>query len=311
MKYKYLFGPVPSRRLGVSLGIDIIPYKTCTLNCVYCECGRTTRLTATRKEYAPVKEVIYELREYLQKEPELDYVTFSGSGEPTLHSKIDIIIHFIKEYFPRYNVAVLTNGTLFTEEEVRVALRRADLVIPSLDAAAEDVFKKLNRPHGSLSCEKVISGLAQFRKEYPGEIRLEVFIVPGLNDGEEHIAMLRKAVQKINPDRIQLNTLDRPGAEPWVRTARDEEIQQFAKYLGDNVEIIGKFKPRNGITSFSGKEQSILLTLKRRPCTAEDLSYILRLPLLEVNKYLQMLLEKGQIVGEQQKRGKFYKIINR
>ena len=307
MENRYLFGPVPSRRLGVSLGIDLVPFKTCSLDCVYCECGKTTHLTVTQKEYVPIKEVLKELDEYLRKEPQLDYVTFSGSGEPTLYSEIGQVINHIKDNFPRYKVAVLTNATLLGSSEVCDRLKRADVVIPSLDAASEKVFEKVNRPHTNIKCSDVISGIARFRRQYQGDIRLEIFIVPGLNDTEAELGLLKEAIQEIKPECIQLNSLDRPGTEYWVKPVSDQEMRRISAYLCD-AEIVGNFKPRQKVASFSkDKEQSILLTLKRRPCTAEDLEHILNLHMAEIQKYLQALLESGQIEYKQLARGIFFK----
>ena len=240
---KYLFGPVSSRRLGASLGIDLLPFKTCTLDCVYCECAGTTDLTLCRKEYVPVHDVLAELDEVLQKGPALDYVTFAGSGEPLLHSKIGEIINWIKDHFPFYAVAVLTNGTLLQHKEVRAQLSRADLVVPSLDAVTETMFQKINRPHSNLKCWEVISGLVQFRREYRGEICLEIFIVPGMNDTPAELEQIRHVISSINPDRVQLNTLDRAGAEDWVQPATEEELKKCAIMLGFG-EIIPGYRPR-------------------------------------------------------------------
>jgi wyosine [tRNA(Phe)-imidazoG37] synthetase (radical SAM superfamily) len=184
MKHKHLFGPVPSRRLGVSLGVDLIPLKTCSLDCVYCECGKTTRLTVERKEYIPVDRVIAELEVYLRNNPPLDFITFAGSGEPTLNSGLGNVISYLKQNFRQYRTCLLTNGTLFTDPEVRAEAAAVDLIIPSLDAATEDTFNRLNRPEISLDCTAIINGLEQLRSEYKGEIILEIFIVPGLNDTE-------------------------------------------------------------------------------------------------------------------------------
>lgn len=308
MGYKHLFGPVPSRRLGVSLGIDLVPLKTCTLNCVYCECGRTTDLTVERKEYVPTDEVINELNKYLKNRPPLNFITFSGSGEPTLHSRIGNILDFLKQNNPQYKVAVLTNGTLFHRRELRNEVKNADLIMPSLDAASENVFKKINRPHPSLDCQKIISGLAELRRESPGKIWLETFIVPGLNDTKSELQLLKRAIQKINPDKVQLNTLDRPGTESWVMPAKKEELEGISSYF-ENAEIATKFASRMRIASFSRDiAENILSTLKRRPCTSEDLSKILRLHLNEITKYLQALLEIGKIETEEQERGTFFKI---
>ncbi len=308
MENKYLFGPVPSRRLGVSLGIDLVPYKTCDLDCIYCECGKTTCLTVERKEYVPVRDVLKELKNYLQEKPDLDYITFSGSGEPTLHSRINLVINFIKDYFPLYKVAVLTNSTFLTQSRVREQLKRADVVIPSLDAISEQIFRKINRPHDGLVCRDVISGIRQFRREYRGELWLEIMIVPGLNDTETELGLLKETIQEIKPDRVQLGTLDRPGTEPWVKAASRKDMERIATVLG-GFNIIGKFASSRLVTGIGrNREKDIMMLLKRRPCTAEDIAHILQLRLLEVNKFLKLLLETKQIDYEEQGRGKFYKV---
>jgi len=307
MTYKHLFGPVPSRRLGVSLGIDLVPYKTCTLNCVYCECGRTTNLTVDRKEYVPLAEILAELDDYLKKSPELDYITFSGSGEPTLHTGVGEIIRFLKEGYPSYRVAVLTNGTLFYDKGIREEVKNADLIIPSLDAASEEAFGMVNRPHGSLSIDVIIKGLAELRKEFSGDIWLEVFIVPGMNDSDAELQLLKKAIGEIRPDRVQVNTLDRPGTESWVMPAKKAELDRIALLLSG--EVIANFESRKRAKSFSKDiEEDIISTLGRRPCTAKDLSAILGLHLNEVNKYLQTLLESGGVYSEEEARGTFFRL---
>ncbi|MGC9356194.1 MAG: radical SAM protein, partial [Mariniphaga sp.] len=206
--YKYLFGPVPSRRLGMSLGVDLVPRKVCSLNCVYCEVGETTKLTTQRMNYIPATKITSELDHYFSNNPLPDYITFSGYGEPTLNAGIGEIIRYLKEKHPAIPVAVLTNGTLFSEARVRKELLMADLVLPSLDAATQACFEKINVPAQGLTIRDYINGLADFKKEFSGIIWLEVFILPGYNDSETELIALKKAIQKIGPDRIQLNTLD-------------------------------------------------------------------------------------------------------
>jgi len=180
--YKYIFGPVPSRRLGMSLGIDLVPKKVCSLDCVYCEVGKTTQLTLERKEYLKAGKIKEELTHYFNNNPDPDFLTFSGSGEPTLNISIGDILQFVKQIRPHIPVAVLTNGTLLFDQTVRNALKEADVVLPSLDAATEDAFRKINRPPDSLKIDSYIQGLIDFRKEYKGKIWLEIFILPGYND---------------------------------------------------------------------------------------------------------------------------------
>ena len=226
--YKHLFGPVPSRRLGMSLGVDLVPHKVCSLNCIYCECGATTRLTTARDEYVPLKEVLAELGHFFGHHPDPDYITFSGAGEPTLNSRFGEVLSFIKREKPGIRTAVLTNGTLFSDRDVRRELLQADVVLPSLDAATGAAFRKINRPPKHLTVDTYIAGLVEFRKEYRGEIWLEVFILPGYNDDKENLAALREAILNVKPDRVQLNTLDRPGVIGGLRAATREELEKIA-----------------------------------------------------------------------------------
>jgi len=308
--YKYLFGPVPSRRLGMSLGIDLIPSKVCSLNCVYCECGKTTNLTIERKEYVSYNKVTNELEHYFKNNPAPDYVTFSGSGEPTLNLKIGDIIKFLKSNYPYIPIAVLTNGTLFDQKKVRTELLDVDLVLPSLDAASESSFKKINRPFHTLNINKYIQGLIDFRKEYSGKIWLEVLILPGYNNNKKDLKLLKDAFVKIKPDRIQLNSLDRPGILNTLRSATRNELQQIADFFGlDNVEIIASAPKRKEIKSYrKDTETAILETIFRRPCTLDDLSEILGLHKNEINKYLDVLESDDKIEIIRQSRGIFYKI---
>ncbi len=308
MRYRHLFGPVPSRRLGVSLGVDLVPLKTCTMNCIYCECGETNNCTLERKEYVPLDEVYEELNDYLVKQPELDYITFSGSGEPTLHSGIGDVVNFLKQKYPAYKLCLLTNSTLLNDSKVREQIRPIDLIVPSLDTATEECFKRLNRPHHSLQCQDVIEGLVKLRREYSGEIMVEIFVAPGLNDTPEEIAALKSALERIKPDRVQLGTLDRPGTEEWLEPADYDTMHGMATCL-DSAEIIGKFKPGPKISTFDDSQsRQIYETLKRRPCTVADLKALLNLRPAEIQKYINHLLSKGKIEIDHGERGTFLKI---
>lgn len=308
MMYKYLFGPVPSRRLGMSLGIDLVPHKVCSLNCIYCECGSTTRLTIERKEHVPYNEVIQELKQFLGNNPAPDYITFSGSGEPTLNSRIGDILKFIKRNYPGIPVAVLTNGTLLNNKQVRTEILDADLVLPSLDVASDLSFRRTNRPFHSLNIEDYINGLCEFRKEYHGKIWLEVLIIPGYNDSKQDLNLLKETFMKIQPESIQLNTLDRPGVVPGLKAAGKEELEQIANFWQlDNVEIIAAVPELKEIKSFRDDiESAILETIFRRPCTIDDLAKILGLHIDEINKYLDTLEADDKIESVQQERGLFY-----
>ncbi len=307
--YKYLFGPVPSRRLGMSLGVDLVPHKVCSLNCVYCECGRTTNLTIERKEYVPVNDVLKELKHFFNNNPIPEYITFSGAGEPTLNSGIGKVLEFIKSNWPNIPVAVLTNGSLFSQKQVRTELLKADLVLPSLDAASDLTFRKIDRPFHKLNINEYIQGLIDFRKEFKGKIWLEVFILPNFNDNTENLKLLRDAFVKINPDSIQLNSLDRPGTIDNIRAASKAELQQIADFWNlENVEIIASVTERKDIKSYrEDTETAILETIARRPCTLDDIQKILGIHINEINKYLGVLEDENKIETIKQERGIFYK----
>ncbi|MFA5929222.1 MAG: radical SAM protein [Candidatus Margulisiibacteriota bacterium] len=248
--YKHIFGPVNSRRLGVSLGVDLLPAKTCDLDCVYCECGKTTKLTMQRQLFVSTKDVQAELDLFLASSPVLDHISFSGAGEPTLASNIGEIIQYIKTKYPQYKVAVLTNGTLLSQAALRQELMPADLVVPSIDAATASVFNKINRPVQGLKLEEVLSGLVNFSKEFKGQLWLEIFIVPGVNDTAEEITALKKLLSMIRPAKVQLNSLDRPGTvpeTPKASLALLQKIQEDLKPLP--VEILGQSKQAREIFS--------------------------------------------------------------
>ncbi len=308
MQYNYLFGPVPSRRLGISLGVDLVPMKTCTLNCIYCECGESTNLTLERKEYVPFTTVKKELLFYFGNNPRPDHITFSGSGEPTLNSRIGDVLDFIKNYIHDIPVALLTNGTLFSQKQVREDIKAASVIVPSLDAATEKVFRKINRPSPHLKVDQIIEGLIRLRKEYRGKLWLDIFIVPGMNDTEQELTALKQAIDKIEPDQIQLNTLDRPGPVPTLRAATRKELEHVIDFFQlENVSIIADVPERKALLTYRKDiESAILGTISRRPCTLKDLSEILGLHTDEVKKYIDSLHTDKKIKIVKQKRGLFY-----
>jgi wyosine [tRNA(Phe)-imidazoG37] synthetase (radical SAM superfamily) len=302
-KTRHIFGPVPSRRLGISLGVDVIPFKTCSLDCLYCECGRTTDQTCERRRFFPPRLLIEELRETLPGIPHLDHITFSGSGEPTLSSDLGRFIAAIRK-LSRVPLAVLTNGTLLFRPDVRRDLLAADVVLPSLDAATEAGFARINRPCPGLELEAIIAGLVAFRREYAGKIWLEVFILKGVNDGEADIEALRRALLRIRPDKVQLNTLDRPPAFAGVESADFALLEGVrARWPGLPVEIIKRARRREEIAAFSANlENSLLNTIRRRPLTLDDLVALTARGEDELRRYLDVLEKekkiKPVIVGE-------------
>jgi len=306
--YRYIFGPVPSRRLGMSLGVDIVPHKTCTFDCVYCECGKTTHLTVKRKEYVPLKQVKAELKDFLTRDPRTDFITFSGAGEPTLHSGFGELVRFIKTAFPQHKLALLTNGTLFYSSEVRDEAVDLDLVKISLDAVYENNFKSINRPHPQLKSSHIIDGLIALRKKFTKQFWIEVFLVPGYNDSEIELKELKKVLSVLAPDRVQLNTLDRPGTESWVKPADKKALTDIAAYLYD-AEIIKQLRSDQNYGNVSDDFcQRLLATVKRRPCTTDDASRLLGATVQEVRRHLYALLEKGTVTQKKMPRGTFYMI---
>jgi len=308
--YKHLFGPVPSRRLGMSLGIDLVPRKVCSFDCVYCEVGATTLLTLKKKEYILLDKIKEELERYFKENPDPDFITFSGSGEPTLNSRIGEVIRYVRQVRESIPVAVLTNGSMLHTPDVRHALLDADVVLPSLDAATQAVFEKINRPVKGLTIEAYIQGIVDFRQEFKGKMWLEVFILPGYNDAEKELIALKKAIRQINPDSVQLNTLDRPGTVAGLQGATREELESVISLWGlEGIEIISAAPQRKKVRSYrTDAEAAIMDTIARRPCTIDDVSEILGMHISEINKYLDVLEAEGKIESKEGSRGIFYQL---
>ena len=239
---KFVFGPILSRRLGRSLGVDLVPHKTCPLDCIYCEAKATTLLTMERKEYVPVDEVLAELKETLEEIETPDFITFSGAGEPTLNSNIGRVIDFVRKNYPECKVCLLTNGLLLSDENLQEELRELDMIIPSLDASNEAEYNYINRPCKGETLEKLVDGLCSFRKRVPVPMALEIFIVPDINDSKESMARFRELVERIKPDSIQLNTLDRGGVIEGLRPAGREKLEEIAAVL-EEIAPVGIFGP--------------------------------------------------------------------
>ena len=301
----YIYGPVPSWRLGRSLGVDIIPFKTCSFNCIYCETGRTTNLTIERKEYVSKAPVIEELKAFLSKRKNIDYITFSGSGEPTLNSKIGEMISEVKK-LTDIPVAIVTNSSLLNRKEVRRELREADVVLPSLDVVSQSLFESLNRPHPSLKIKEIIEGLIEFRKEFKNEIWLEILLVRGINDSPEEIRKLAKVIKKIRPDKVQLNTVLRPPAEEEVFALSQKELCSLQRQLPGKVEVVRRFRKVSKGEHIEKLETDIKNLLKRRPCTLSDISHALRVNPKEVMKNLTILKGRAEIKSELHNRKKYY-----
>lgn len=290
---KYIFGPVPSRRLGLSLGIDIIPFKTCTLSCIYCQIGETPRTTLERREYTPVADVLAEIRAFLADNPRIDWITFSGSGEPTLHSGLGALIRGVKE-MTAVPVCVITNGTLLSDPAVRRDLLEADAVMPSLDAARDETFRAVCRAHPDLRVADIIRGQAEFRREYRGKLWLEILLVAGLNDTPEELSALREAVRLINPDAVHLNTVARPPADSTAKPLTPERMEEIRKFFGDKAEVIASFRKEPGTESVKTAAE-ILEYVKRRPGSAEDFADALGMKREEAEIMLGELEREGKV----------------
>jgi len=291
----HIFGPVPSRRLGRSLGVDLVPRKTCPFDCIYCEVGPTTKKTIKRLDYQ-VDEILAELSAlFKQGPPPLDYITLAGSGEPTLNLGLEKIIHHIKA-LTGSPVAVLTNGALLYLPEVREELLEADLILPSLDAAREETFRAINRPPAGYPLGRLLEGLEAFRRQYPGPIWLETLLLQGLNDSEAELEPLRRALRSLAPDKVQLNTAVRPGVEDFARPLNQEEMAAAARYLEDGFEVEVIASSSSEAPAAAVCDDALLVEmLARRPMTAADLARILGLPLALVQKKLCHLEEVGRV----------------
>jgi wyosine [tRNA(Phe)-imidazoG37] synthetase (radical SAM superfamily) len=293
---KYVFGPVPSRRLGQSLGIDTIPLKTCNWNCVYCQLGRTVPLTNERREYYPRDEILAEVEQALaaHKPGEIDWVTFVGSGEPTLHIGLGRLIRKVKK-LTTLPVAVITNGALLYLPEVREELAAADAVLPTLDAGNAKLYRKINRPHPDITFERLVDGLIAFRKEYLGELWVEVMLVCGLNDTEEALREIGTVLERVRPDEVHINLPTRPPVETWVEPPDEEGLMRALAILGDVAHVV---HPAEGSFDLSGSENvvdAIVGIITRHPMREDELRRALEkwTPGL-VDAALEQLASSGQ-----------------
>ncbi len=268
----HVFGPVPSRRLGQSLGIDTIPLKTCNWNCVYCQLGRSMPLTNERREYFPAVDILAEAEQVLKshKDGEIDWVTFVGSGEPTLHSRLGELIRSVKT-LTRLPVAVITNGSLLYLPEVREELSAADAVLPTLDTGTAELYRKINRPHPQITFERLVDGLIAFRKEYRGKLWVEVMLVRRLNDTTQALEDIAKILQRVKPDAVHINLPTRPPVETWVQPTDEEGLMRAISILGDIAEAV---HPAEGGFDLSGYENvvdALISIISRHPMRQDEL----------------------------------------
>ncbi|MCX5700503.1 MAG: radical SAM protein [Candidatus Omnitrophica bacterium] len=237
---KYLYGPVKSRRIGFSLGINLTPHKTCNFDCIYCQLGETGALSLERKEYVKISDIIDELRSWLVNNKEsaqsFDYITLSGSGEPTLNSGFGELIAGIRGLTP-HKIAVLTNASLLKDSLVRQQILGADLIVPSLDAVKQELFLKIDRPDPNIKIEDIIDGLITLKREFRGKIWLEVMLVKGVNDDIRHIRKLKEVIDRINPDKIQINSPVRTTAQVGALPVAKSKLNKIKFILGDKAEF--------------------------------------------------------------------------
>ena len=301
----YVFGPVPSRRLGRSLGVDLIPFKMCTYDCVYCQLGCTTNKALERKQWVPADAVLAEIQEKIALKP--DYITLSGSGEPTLYAGIGDIIAGIRG-FTDIPIALITNGSLLWDEEVRREIADAHLIIPSLDAGNALMFGAVNRPHPDISFEKMLEGLTALRDDFAGTIWLEVFILSGYTADIEEVKSIAACAKQIRPDRIQLNTVTRPPAEEFAMTVTREKLESLCGYFEPKAEVIADFREVHQQEGFTATRDAVEAMLQRRPCSLDDVAAGLNIHRNEALKYLEELLADKRIEMARTANRIFYRV---
>jgi wyosine [tRNA(Phe)-imidazoG37] synthetase (radical SAM superfamily) len=291
--FTHLFGPVPSRRLGRSLGIDLVPFKTCTFDCIYCQLGRTTNKTVTRAAYAPTQGIVDELKAYLiSPHPPIDYLTLSGSGEPALHSDLGFIIASIKK-MTDVPVAVLTNGSLLHDREVRRELLEADLVIPTLAADAETVFQCVHRPEPSISFARHVDGLICFAEAFRHRLWVELFLLQGITGMGKNVSAINRIIEKIKPEKIQINTASRPPCESFAYPVAPQRLAALGKLLTGHVEIVAENRRDDTSPQGDASATAIVELIRRRPCTVEDVSLGLSIHAAEASKIMAHLVDQG------------------
>jgi wyosine [tRNA(Phe)-imidazoG37] synthetase (radical SAM superfamily) len=291
--YHHLFGPVPSRRFGRSLGVDLTPHKTCSQDCVFCQLGPTLMKTVTRGAFVPTDDVLRELTHWCRSGDWAKYITLSGSGEPTLHMEFGDVLDHIR-MTAKAPAVLLTNGSLLGSAEVREAACRADIVKISLSAWNQSSFEHVNRPHPNLAFDRVVTGIHQFRASFSGQLWLEVFLVKGWNTVADDVARIAAIADRMQPDRIHLNTVDRPPAMAGVLPLSEGEMKALAALFHPKAEIPRAASHTGGWASPALKD-AIVAMVGRRPCTSAQIADVFSANNVEVVKILSELVRTGTV----------------
>ncbi len=302
---KLTYGPVPSRRFGLSLGVDVVPFKACTLDCIYCQLGPTDQLTVERRSFVPPEEVVSEVVAAVERGPRPDIISFAGSGEPTLYQDLGTVARSLREQLG-IKLNLITNGTLLWRDDVARDAAWFDIVAPDLDAADLETFSRINRPHPSLDLEQVLDGIARFSHRHPDKVRLEVFLVPGVNDTPTALEAIAKAARRISPAVVELNTAVRPTPGRNVAGLGPKDLERIAMLFEPPAVPVASFSSAQGGATGAGPSIStvpalavrILDTLRRRPCTARQLAASLGEPLESVQAASRELLAAHQVREE-------------
>ena len=302
--YQYLFGPVPSRRLGRSLGVDLIPLKTCTMDCIFCQLGETPCAVSERDDYVPMQDVLAELERWNKADGQADHITLAGSGEPTLHNRFGDVFRWVKAHSDIQSV-LLTNGTLLHYTEVRQEAALADKVKVSLSAWDEASFRQIHRPAAGVTFDLLVSGERAFREGYSGELSVEVFIVDGVNSHVSQVRKISEVVRSIHPDRIDINTVVRPPAVEGTAPVPESRLKELAELFGEKASVTSTFR-KLGFVSMDISEDALLGLISRHPATCGQLAAEYNLPEDLMLKTLSEMMESGLLLSERREGETYY-----
>ena len=305
MTKRRVYGPVPSRRFGLSLGVDLVPKKTCCYDCIYCQLGKTTELTVERTDFYPVGEVLADVREALDSGPRPDVITLAGSGDPALYRSSGPLIDGLHELCD-IPVVLLTNGALLFDGEVARDALQADILAPSLDAGDQETFSQINRPHQSIGFVDMLRGLQAVCEKHPGTVRLEVMLVGGQNDSDESIQRIAGQLGPIRADSIDINTPVRPTPGGEAVPSDVERLETAARAFGPTAPVVAADPGPKAPAPLPDAEQKILEMISRRPCTVEDIHSSLGIHPNQVIKTLDQAVKAGKVQQREGEGRTFY-----